>query len=175
MFIQTDHIYLRALEPADLELLYICENDQAIWKISNTVAPFSKQVLQQYLEASQNDIYTNKQLRLMICKTQSHQCIGTIDLFEFEPLHARVGVGVLIFDAFRKQGYAYESIELVKHYVFDTLLLNQIYCNISASNTESIALFNKCGFKPIGLKKAWNRLSANSFEDEWMFQLVRST
>ena len=67
MFIQTEHIYLRALEPTDLELLYTCENDRLVWKVSNTITPFSKYILQQYLESSQNDIYTNKQLRLMIC------------------------------------------------------------------------------------------------------------
>jgi diamine N-acetyltransferase len=172
MFIQTEHIYLRALEPSDLELLYACENNREVWKVSNTIAPFSKHILQQYLEAAQNDIYTNKQLRLMICKVQSHQCIGTIDLFDFEPLHGRVGVGILIFEQFRKQGFAIEAIDLVKQYVFDTLLLKQLYCNISASNIESIALFEKCGFKQIGLKKQWNRLSTNEYEDEWMYQLI---
>jgi diamine N-acetyltransferase len=61
MFIQTEHIYLRALEPSDLELLYACENNRDVWNVSNTITPFSKHILQQYLEASQNDIYTNKQ------------------------------------------------------------------------------------------------------------------
>jgi diamine N-acetyltransferase len=108
----------------------------------------------------------------MICKVQSHQCIGTIDLFDFDPLHGRVGVGILIFEEFRKQGFAIEAINLVKHYVFETLLLKQVYCNISASNTESIALFEKCGFTKIGLKKQWNRLSTNEYEDEWIYQLI---
>ena len=172
MFIQTEHIYLRALEPTDLELLYTCENDRLVWKVSNTITPFSKYVLQQYLEASQNDIYTNKQLRLMICKTKSHECIGTIDLFDFDALNGRVGLGILIFELFRKQGFAYEAIALVKQYVFDTLLLNQLYCNISSSNSESITLFEKCGFQQIGLKKQWNRVKTNQFEDEWIYQLI---
>ncbi len=172
MFIQTEHIYLRALEPSDLELLYAFENNREVWKVSNTIAPFSKHILMQYLETVQNDIYTNKQLRLMICKVQSHQCIGTIDLFDFEPFHARVGVGILIFEEFRKQGSAIEAIDLVKQYVFDTLLLKQLYCNISSSNKESIALFEKCGFKQIGLKKQWNRLSSKEYEDEWLYQLI---
>ncbi len=173
MFIHTDNIYLRALEPTDLELLYVCENDRLVWKVSNTITPFSKYVLKQYLEASQNDIYTNKQLRLMICKTKSHECIGTIDLFDFDALNGRVGLGILIFEAFRKQGFAVDSIQLVKKYAFETLLLHQMYCNISASNSESITLFEKCGFLQIGLKKQWNRLNTNEYEDEWIYQLVK--
>ena len=173
MFIQTEHIYLRALEPIDLELLYTCENDRLVWKVSNTITPFSKYILQQYLEASQNDIYTNKQLRLMICKTKSHECIGTIDLFDFDALNGRVGLGILIFESYRKQGFAFDAIDLVKHYVFDTLLLNQLYSNISSSNSESITLFEKCGFQQIGLKKQWNRVKTNEYEDEWMYQLIK--
>ena len=173
MFIQTEHIYLRALEPTDLELLYTCENDRLVWKVSNTITPFSKYILQQYLESSQNDIYTNKQLRLMICKTKTHECIGTIDLFDFDALNGRVGLGILIFELFRKQGFAFEAIDLVKQYVFDTLLLNQLYCNINSSNSDSMTLFEKCGFQQIGLKKQWNRVKINEYEDEWMYQLIK--
>lgn len=172
MFIQATHIYLRALESADLELLYSFENNRSVWKVSNTITPFSKDILELYLHSAHQDIYTNKQLRLMICSNQTRNPIGTIDLFDFEPLHLRVGVGVLIFEEFRKKGYAFEAIEILKTYVKETLLMNQLYCNISESNFESIALFEKCGFQKIGIKKKWNKISATHFEDEWMYQLI---
>ena len=172
MFIQSQHIYLRALESFDLELLYVSENDSSVWKVSNTLTPFSKEILELYLHTAHQDLYTNKQLRLMICLNHSHTPIGTIDLFEFEPMHLRVGVGVLIFEEFRKKGYAYEAIELIKLYTKDTLLLNQLFCNISSSNTESISLFEKSGFQKCGTKKQWNQISRNQFEDELMYQLI---
>ena len=93
-------------------------------------------------------------------------------MFEFEPIHLRVGVGVLIFDVFRKNGYAFEAIELVKKYLRDTLMMNQLFCNISSSNTESISLFEKCRFEKIGIKKQWNQIAKNQFEDEIMYQLL---
>lgn len=172
MFIRSEHIYFRALESTDLELLYQCENDPSIWRISNTQTPYSKDTLAQYLEIAHQDIYTNKQLRLLICLFENDEPIGTIDLFEFEPAHARVGVGILIFEKFRKNGYAYEAIELVKQYAFNTLLVNQLYCNISASNEKSIALFEKCHFEKIGIKKNWNKIALTQFEDEIMYQFI---
>jgi len=172
MFIHSEHIYLRALESSDLELLYVSENDTSVWKVSNTITPFSKDVLDLYLHSAHQDIYTNKQLRLMICLNQNHRSIGTIDLFDFDPLNLRVGVGVLIFEEYRKKGYAFESIELVKAYCYNTLLMNQLYCNISSENLESITLFEKCGFVKIGIKKQWNQVAKNIFEDELMYQLV---
>lgn len=172
MFIKSEHINLRALEPSDLDILYTTENNTAIWKVSNTLTPFSKAILELYLETAHQDIYSTKQLRLMICLNTNHNPIGTIDLFDFDPLNARVGVGVLIFEEYRKKGYASEAIELVKTYTRDTLLLHQLYCNISLSNSESVNLFEKCGFVKIGAKKQWNRISKNQFEDELMYQLI---
>ncbi|MES2513195.1 MAG: GNAT family N-acetyltransferase [Bacteroidota bacterium] len=172
MFTRSDHIYLRALESSDLETIYASENDPGIWKVSNTLTPYSKDVLELYLQTAHQDIYVNKQLRLMICLNLTNEPVGTIDLFEFDPMHFRVGVGVLIFEAFRKRGYASEAIELVKKYTCETLLMNQLFCNISSSNNESVSLFEKCGFNKVGIKKQWNRVAANQFEDEWMYQLI---
>jgi diamine N-acetyltransferase len=172
MFIKSEHIYLRALESSDLEMIYASENDPSIWKVSNTLTPYSKDVLELYLQTAHQDIYINKQLRLMICLNSTGEPLGTIDLFEFEPMHFRVGVGVLIFETFRKKGYASEAIELVKKYASETLFMNQLFCNISSSNTESASLFEKCGFSKIGTKKQWNRVAVNQFEDEWMYQLI---
>ncbi len=171
MFIKSEHIYLRALEPGDLAVLYTTENNTSVWKVSNTLTPYSKAILELYLETAHQDIYTTKQLRLMICESSTDKAIGTIDLFDFDPMNARVGVGVLIFEDFRNKGYASEAIDLVKDYASKTLLLNQLFCNISASNKESVSLFEKCGFEKIGTKKQWNRISINQFEDEWMYQL----
>jgi diamine N-acetyltransferase len=172
MFIQSQHIYLRALEPSDLAVLYTTENNTSVWKVSNTLTPYSKAILELYLETAHQDIYTTKQLRLMICENLTHKAIGTIDLFDFDPMNARVGVGVLIFEDFRKKGYASQAIDLVKEYASKTLLLNQLFCNISASNKESVSLFEKSGFEKIGTKKQWNKISPNQFEDEWMYQLI---
>ncbi len=174
MFIKGQHIYLRALEPSDLAILYCYENDTKIWNISNTQTPFSKHVLNLYLNTSHQDIYTNKQLRLMICTTKQQTPVGTIDLFDFEPSHNRVGVGILIFEDYRKQGFALEAINLLKTYCFNLLLINQLFCNISISNTQSIQLFQKCNFTKIGVKKQWNKISINGYEDEILYQCINN-
>jgi diamine N-acetyltransferase len=172
MFIKSEHIYLRALESSDLELIYNSENNPSVWKVSNTITPFSKDVLELYLQTAHQDIYTNKQLRLLICLNNTHETIGTIDLFEFDPMNLRVGVGVLIFERYRNNGYAFDSINLIKQYTKNTLLMNQLYCNIASSNKESSALFEKCNFEKIGIKKQWNRISINQFEDELLYQFI---
>ena len=43
-------VYLRALEPTDLDFLYQLENDTSVWELSGTLKPYSKKVLQLYLD-----------------------------------------------------------------------------------------------------------------------------
>jgi diamine N-acetyltransferase len=162
-------IKLRALEPSDLERLYEWENDTNIWKVSQTVAPFSKHTLAQYLANAHQDILTAKQMRLMI--EREGNPIGTIELFDYEPLHQRAGIGVwIVEEAERQKGYAKEALSLLIDYAFQHLHLNQIYCNISSSNKASVNLFSSLDFSLVGIKKKWNKHPQLGWEDELLFQ-----
>jgi diamine N-acetyltransferase len=156
MFLETDKVYLRALESSDLEFLYALENDVSLWRVSNTLAPFSKEVLQQYLEQAGLDIYTTKQLRLLIC-TPDHQRAGALDLFDFEPLHRRAGVGIVMLEAFQRRGFAREALQMLENYCAQYLLLHQLHCTIGADNEASIQLFQNAGYEMSGRKRQWLR------------------
>jgi diamine N-acetyltransferase len=166
-------IKLRALEPEDLELLYDWENNNDYWVISNTVSPFSKYTLKRYIENSHKNIYETGQLRLMIDHIADKTTIGAIDIFDLDPFHKRAGIGILIArEDYRRKGLALMSLTCLTEYCFKTLLLHQIYCNILESNTGSIDLFRKLGFKEIGRKADWIKTS-DGYLSEIMFQLVK--
>ncbi|GAB4147965.1 MAG: GNAT family N-acetyltransferase [Bacteroidia bacterium] len=167
-----ERIRLRALEPHDVETLYKWENDTAVWKASNTIAPYSRFVLEQYIASSHLDLYTNKQLRLMIT-TKEGKDIGCIDLFDFEPHHQRAGIGILIGNREdRQKGYASEALTLLIQYCFYQLHLHQLYANVMVDNEESVLLFQKHKFLITGIKKEWVRVG-DGFVDELLMQLVR--
>ena len=46
-------IYLRDLEPEDLELLYTIENAPELWNITNNDGPYSRFALKQYIASQQ--------------------------------------------------------------------------------------------------------------------------
>ncbi|MBA4134639.1 MAG: GNAT family N-acetyltransferase [Flavobacterium sp.] len=166
-------IYLRALEPEDLEFVYAVENNEAIWEVSNTQTPYSRFLIRQYLENAHQDIYEAKQLRLGICKNNSADAIGLIDLFDFDPKNKRTGVGIIIQDENdRHSGYGKEALGLVIDYAFNQLQLHQLYANISTENSASLSLFTTFGFEKIGVKKDWN-FTRNRFHDEALFQLIK--
>lgn len=166
-------IYLRALEPEDLEFLYVVENDENIWEVSNTQTPYSKFLIRQYLENAHQDIYEAKQLRLAICKKDTFEAIGLIDLFDFDPRNHRAGVGIIVQnEADRKSGFGKEALGLVIDYAFKQLQLHQLFANIGVENKASLALFTTFGFEKIGIKKDWIRIN-NVFQDEALFQLIK--
>ncbi|MFA5782325.1 MAG: GNAT family protein [Bacteroidales bacterium] len=161
----------RAPEPKDIDLLYKWENDTSIWHLSNTVTPFSKHVLDEYILHASEDIYTAKQLRLMIDITETCETTGCIDLFDFDPVNMRAGIGILISEKFRNKGYASEALSMLVDYTFNTLHLHQLYCNITVDNEVSLKLFKKHNFRIIGLKKEWIR-HKDIWIDEYILQLI---
>ena len=166
------NLFLRALEPEDLEFVHAIENDENIWNYSNTQTPYSKFLIRQYLENAHLDIYEAKQLRLAICKNNSQEAIGLIDLFDFDPRNKRAGIGIVIKKvAERGQGFGKESLGLLINYSFKQLNLHQLYANIGVENETSIKLFTTFGFQKCGVKKDWN-LIENSYQDEVVFQLI---
>ena len=170
--LKGEHIYLRALEPEDLEFIHEIENNEDIWEISNTQTPYSKYLIKQYLENAHKDIFEVKQLRLVI-SSYTNEALGMIDLFDFDFKNSRAGIGVLVKDSInRKKGFGKEALQLLINYSFIHLNLHQLYCNISEDNQASIKLFTSQGFNEIGLKKDWNFTNGN-FKNEYLFQLIK--
>lgn len=170
--LQSELVKLRALEPEDIDILYKWENDTDIWKVSNTVAPFSKYMLRRFIEEQSRDIYETRQLRLIVESNADGVPVGAIDLFDLDPYNARSGVGILIYQTRDQQkGYASEALSLLIRYCFQVLRLNQLYCNIASNNLRSLSLFKSKGFSVIGLKREWTKTTAD-WQDEYMLQLL---
>jgi len=167
-----EHIFLRALEPEDLEFVYAIENDETIWEVSNTQTPYSRFLIREYLKNAQQDIFEAKQLRLAICKKGIFQPVGLIDLFEFDPRNNRAGIGILIKDSdYRNSGIGTETLDLLIRYAFKNLNLHQLFANIDSENEASLKLFTNFGFQQIGIKKEWNFVNGK-YKDELLFQLI---
>jgi diamine N-acetyltransferase len=166
------NIYLRALEPNDLEFIFAIENDQSIWEVSNTHTPYSRFLVKQYLENAHQDIYEAKQLRLAICQDQDFPAVGLVDLFDFDPKNNRAGVGIVIQgNEHRNQNIGSEALALLIEYAFSNLNLHQLFANIGTENVASTALFTKFGFEMIGVKKEWTLVNGK-YKDEAIFQLL---
>jgi len=173
-WLENDRIKLRALEPEDLQFLYQWENDTRLWEYGSTLSPFSKYVLHQYLESASRDIFEARQLRFMIVEKESDTVLGTVDLYDFDPLHGRVGIGILLDEAFQGKGYAVQTLSLVKEYAFGFLHVNQLFAYIPWDNLPSLRLFKRSGYAEAGCLKKWNR-TVDGWRDVFIYQLFADT
>lgn len=171
--LKGERVFLRALELEDLDFIYQVENNEAVWEVSNMSAPLSKYILRQYLENAHQDIYEVRQLRFVICELKTERPLGFVDLFEFDPRHKRIGVGILIHGiGDRGKGFAHEAVALCRDYAFTHLQVHQVYATITANNIASIALFEKLGFTNSGKKKDWV-FTQEGFKDELIYQYIK--
>lgn len=172
--IRTENIRLRAIEPTDVDLLYSWENDPEIWHVSNTLAPYSRFQIEQFVLNAQQDLYATGQLRLII-EVHGHDmkgvAAGAVDLFDIDPVNRRAGIGILITNEYRNRGIATEAVEAIIGYAADTLHLHQLFCNISEDNTQSIRVFEKLGFISSGIRREW-LITQNGWKDEYIYQLL---
>lgn len=164
------NIQLRAIEPSDLEVLYLWENDPDVWRVSGTLAPVSRDRLARFISEQCYDLYATRQMRLIV--DVDGVMVGSVDIFDFEPLHRRFGLGILIYaDEHRRRGYASRVIELIKEYARTTLDLKQIWVTIDEDNPASIALFENSGFRLSARRKEWINRSGK-FIDELEYQCL---
>jgi len=169
-FLESETIALRALEPEDLEFLYQWENDMQLWSVGTTTTPYSRFALKKYIE-SQEDLYTSKQLRMMISLKAEKRVIGTLDMFDFDPYHNRAGMGMLIIPDYRSKGLGFQALELFIQYAFNFLKLKQLYCNIAEDNESCLALFQKRGFQISGKLDSWLK-TADGWKTNCVLQLI---
>ena len=165
------NVKLRAPEPEDIDLLYEWENDVSLWELSNTRVPFSRFVLARYLEESRQDIFEQRQVRLII-ENGEGKPVGAADLYDVDLFHQRAGIGILIHrKEDRRQGYASDTLKILDKYALEVVGLRQLFASIAEDNTQSVGLFQKAGYDLTGIRKKWLN-TVRGWKDEWFFQKI---
>ncbi|MCH5334994.1 MAG: GNAT family N-acetyltransferase [Alistipes sp.] len=145
---------LRAVEPQDIDRIYLWENDPSVWPAGDRPVPVSRHSVEMFVLEG-GDVVSTGRLRLMI-ETVEGRCIGAVDLFEFDALNRRAGVGILIYNpADRRRGYASSALRLLCDYCRTSLGMHQLWCTVAAHNEASEALFRSCGFECAGRRRDW--------------------
>lgn len=159
---------LRALEPADLDCLYLIENDSEMWTNSETSAPYSRDTLQTYMLTCSNDFFQDRQLRLVI--EEEGACIGFADLCNYSPLHNRAEVSIAVIPSFRGKGYGTEALRQLCRYARFHLHLYQVFAIVGTDNTPCNRAFASAGFLHTATMKEWLRRPDGGYADVHCWQ-----
>lgn len=164
---------LRAPEPEDLELLYEMENDTSLWYVGNNLLPYSRYSLRNYIEQTENDLFSEKQARFVI-ELSNKKTVGMIDLVDYDPFDSRAEVCIGLLEKFKGNGIAEEALSILSEYAFDFLNIHQLYAYIPLKHEASRKLFMKNGFEESGILKEWKK-DGEKFINISVFQKIKNT
>lgn len=143
----TEGIYLRILEPSDLERVYQWHNDQALYRtLMGTHHFVSRGTVETWLH--QKSTFSNSEVNLAICLKEKDTHIGNIYLRDIDwtsrhgLLHLFIGE-----PSQRGKGYGQQAVNLLLEYAFITMGLKRIYLYVFEENQAALAIYKKAGFK----------------------------
>jgi len=162
----TKNVTLRRPNLLDLDQLLLWENNLENSLFSDNPIFYTKDQIEEFLNSDQ-DIFLDRQIRFMI--DSSGSTVGCVDLFEYDMVNSRAGVGIFIDEKFRNMGIATKALSLLKSICLKDYFISNLHANILYTNKASIKLFERAGFTKNGVKENWIR-TENSMLDVWFFQ-----
>lgn len=170
MTLSDDAIVLRAVEPEDLEVMSLLENDMSLWECGNTTVPYSMHVLREYIKQCSYNFHEDHVVRLAIALPEGI-AVGFIDLQNYDPRHQRAEVGIVLMPECQHHGLARRALSLLAGYARSVLYLHQIYAQVQSTNHPALRLFRAAGFTHTATLSQWTRC-ADGWCDVEVFQLV---
>ena len=170
MWLKNETLKLRPLEEEDLNLLYEWENDSANWQYTNTLMPYSKHTLLEYIRNCKTDFLSQESLKLVI-ELADCTAVGTLDVFNIDHFNGRAELGVFLDSKYRGNGYATTAYNLFKDYAFNYLGWKNLYSIVPKKNSPMHAVMHRTGFLSSGTLKNWIKVSCE-YEDAEIYCLT---
>ena len=162
----SDNLILRTPLLSDFDDLLSWENDLKNNQYTDVPVFYTPSQIEDFLN-SDHDLLLQNQIRYIIELNSS--AVGCIDLYDYDVVNSRAGVGIYVDSNFRNKGIASKSLELLKSISIEKYLISNLYADIMSGNKSSIKIFEKANFIKNGIKSNWIR-TENSFEDVLFYQ-----
>ena len=162
-------IELRALTDDDEAVLYRVAADIDTWEERSPRSP-APLTLAAYREREAKFVLAGD-TRFVVAV--DGQAIGTVALFNEDPLARHAEVGIALLADSRGNGYGTEALRLIVGFAFTRRNLRRVYLSVLASNTGARPAYRKVGFIAEGRLRehCWVR---GRYEDEVAMGLLRS-
>ncbi|MBD5347146.1 MAG: GNAT family N-acetyltransferase [Bacteroides sp.] len=162
-------VRLRALEPSDIDIMMEWENDTQSWGAASTSAPYSRRIIEDYVLTYDADIFSARQLRLII--EYDGKAVGALDLTDFDPVNHRAGIGIIVDPRFRGKGYGKRAIDIAARYCRERIGMHQLWAIVAQDNAASRQLFESAGFVAGGRMRSWIS-HGSGYTDAYIYQLL---
>ena len=170
--LSTDRLLLRPITVKDIEFIYTLfaapeTNLYSGYDDLKTIKE-AKEMYETYLKPG-----FPSHFRLLIELKDSKTPLGTLGLYLYSDKNKRAEIGYDLATEHWGNGYMTEAVSEVLQYGFKELELNRIEATVDASNTRSIRLLERMGFKREGHLRH-RHFYGGAYQDELYYGLLRS-
>lgn len=139
-------VYLRCLEPDDLERTYKWHNDPKLYESLGGVFRYvSRASEEEWLRKASS--YSANEVSLAICLTNGGRHIGNVYLRNIDWVSRRAELHIFIGEPNeRSNGYGTAAVNQVLQHAFQDLGLHRVYLFVLEDNKPAIRTYEKCGF-----------------------------
>lgn len=149
-------IILRAVEPEDVDSLYLWENCDESFAHGALRAPLSRHQLWEYAQNYDADP-TRGELKLIVSSPDNRRPLGIVDLYDIDLRHGHAMVAVYVASDNRRRRFALNALKRVENYCLNVLSLSTLAAMVAHDNLPSLSLFNKAGYSQAGSLSGWLR------------------
>lgn len=152
--LKGNKIYLRAIEESDLSILRDWRNNEDFRKYFREYKELNMNNQKQWFDKFVvNDIKT---LMLMIIDAKTDKKIGVCGLCYINWIHRYADLSMYIGDKslyvdIEKNGFAWETMDLLFDYAFNRLALHKVWCEIYDFDIKKKKLFDNYGMHQDGI------------------------
>lgn len=167
----NERIRLRSME-AEIDTPYLSqwEGDSDAWISSGVLNPIAASAIEAHIIRSSTALVDHGQMDLMIETILEGKPIGYVQLYDYDPINQRLGLGVYIAPSYRKQRYAYEAMTLLHNYAWRRMNCQMLYAQVIATNIPSRKLFESLGYELTATLRDWYKFN-NRYHDLLYYQL----
>ncbi|NOX58112.1 MAG: GNAT family N-acetyltransferase [Planctomycetes bacterium] len=145
------HLYFRAIEPADADTIIAWRNDPEQWRTLGEISPLNRIREIEFIEKLYKP---GEDIVLGIALRKDDRFVGMCGLHAIQPIAHSATFGILIGETTDQgKGYGTEATQLMVRYGFEELNLNRIELCVFAKNKMGHNVYKRAGFKDEGLMR----------------------
>ncbi len=172
-FIIGQQIYLRPLEPEDLNETYLgwLNDPEVAQYLESGIFPSTQGALENFYNRV---VGASDCALLAIASKEADQHIGNVKLEPIDWVHRKATFGILVGDKqYWGKGVGVEATRLMVEYGFFRLNLNRIELGVYAEHQAAVRAYERVGFRVEGRLRE-NMFLDNEYRDSLLMGLLRS-
>ena len=175
MKIETERLILREYKKEDAKSLAKNINDKIIWYYTARIPyPYTLKMAKEYIKKQiKKDKSKEKTNFVFAVQLKGEKgIIGAVGLHSLDKDHKKIEIGYWLGQNYREKGIMSEAEKAVLEFAFNELNVNKVWGQAIVENKGSNALFNKFGFRKVGICQE-ELIKDGKKKDAYFWELLR--